>query len=84
MLSFARNTLKSKFQTVIHMKEMNMTLLPKKSNYKAKVKLTALDGDAKTFDSIKEAADFLDVTRMAIYQALNHNGKCRGCTVERV
>ena len=61
-----------------------MKLLPKKSNYKARVKITSIDGETKEFDSIQEAADFLEVTRMAIYQALKNNGKCRGCKIERV
>ena len=61
-----------------------MKLLPKKSNYKAKMKITSVDGETKEFDSIKETADFLEVTRMAIYQALKNNGRCRGCKIERV
>ena len=61
-----------------------MKLLPKKSNYKAKMKITSVDGETKEFDSIKETADFLEVTRMAIYQALKNNGRCRGCKIERI
>ena len=60
-----------------------MKLLPKKSNGKAKVKITSIDGETKEFDSIKEVADFLEVTRMAIYQAIERKSKCRGCKVER-
>ena len=57
-----------------------MKLLEKKQ-HTVKVKLTSIDGETKEFDSIQEAADFLEVTRMAIYQALKNNGKCRGCKI---
>ena len=60
-----------------------MKLLEKKQ-HTVKVKLTSIDGETKEFDSIQEAADFLEVTRMAIYQAIGRNGKCRGCKIERI
>ena len=60
-----------------------MKLLEKKQ-HTVKVKLTSIDGETKEFDSIQEAAAFLDVTRMAIYQAIGRNGKCRGCKIERI
>ena len=60
-----------------------MKLLAKRQ-HTVKVKITALDGETKEFDSIQEAADFLEVTRMAIYQAIERNGRCRGCKIERV
>ena len=60
-----------------------MKLLPKKQ-HTVKIKLTSIDGETKEFDSIQEAADFLEVTRMAIYQALKYNGRCRGCKLERI
>ena len=60
-----------------------MKLLEKKQ-HTVKVKLTSIDGETKEFDSIQETADFLEVTRMAIYQAIGRNGKCRGCKIERI
>ena len=60
-----------------------MKLLEKKQ-HTVKVKLTSIDGEIKEFDSIQEAADFLDVTRMSIYQALKNKGRCRGCKIERI
>lgn len=61
-----------------------MKLLPKKSNYKARVKITSIDGETKEFESIHDVADFLEVTRMAIYQALSGKCRCRGCKIERI
>ena len=60
-----------------------MKLLDKKQRT-VKIKLTSIDGETKEFDSIKEALDFLEVTRMAIYQAMRRNGRCRGCKIERI
>lgn len=56
-----------------------MRLLPKHIS-RVRVKLTSIDGETKTFRSIKAAAEFLNVTRMAIYQALDsEKARCRGC-----
>ena len=60
-----------------------MKLLDKKQRT-VKIKLTSIDGETKEFDSIIEALDFLEVTRMAIYQAMRRNGRCRGCKIERI
>lgn len=60
-----------------------MKLLDKKQ-HTVKIRLTSIDGETKEFDSIKEALDFLEVTRMAIYQAMRRNGRCRGCKIERI
>ena len=61
-----------------------MRLLPKREHYNKTIRLTDVDGETMDFKSVVEAAKFLDVTKMAVYQALKNNGKCRGCKVERV
>ena len=75
---------KGSFKLLYILGDRKMKLLPKKSNYKARVKITSIDRETKEFDSIQEAADFLEVTRMAIYQALKNKGRCRGCKIERI
>jgi len=49
-----------------------------------KIKVTGIDGDVMEFGSIKEAAEFLDVTCQALYIQLKKKAKVRGCTVKGV
>ena len=48
------------------------------------VRLTDEDGETMEFESVADAARFLDVTRQAILQAIRLNGKCCGCRVEKL
>lgn len=46
------------------------------------VKVTDIDGDVTEFDTIRAAAEFMNVSRQALYIALKSGFKVRGCTIE--
>lgn len=48
------------------------------------IRLTDEDGETMEFESVADAAKFLDVTRQAVLQASRLGGKCRGCKVEKL
>lgn len=47
------------------------------------VRLTDEAGETMEFRSMADAARFLDVTVVAVAQAIKLGGKCRGCRAEK-
>lgn len=46
------------------------------------VKVTGIDGDVMTFDTIQAAADFLEVRKQTLYLSLKFGYRVRGCKIE--
>lgn len=64
---------------------MKLTKKHGKNNSKfGTIVATDVDGCTETFNTVKDAAEFFDVTVGAIYNALRLGRKVRGCTVEGV